>query len=76
VIVKYEVYRGAYLFYAPLLLFEIELIDFPLKIERVGMPVYEFVCKDCGSKFEELFLKMSDRDSDVECPSCKGENVE
>jgi len=40
------------------------------------MPVYEFVCKDCGSKFEELFLKMSDRDSDVECPSCKGENVE
>ena len=40
------------------------------------MPVYGFVCKDCGNKFEELFLKMSDRDSDVECPSCKGENVE
>ncbi len=33
------------------------------------MPIYEYICQDCGTKFEKLIR----RDSDLEtlaCPSC------
>ncbi len=33
------------------------------------MPVYEYHCGECGSKFEEL-RPLSQADKDAECPSC------
>jgi putative FmdB family regulatory protein len=38
------------------------------------MPLYEYVCQDCGHKFELLRL-MKDADSPAECLSCKSENI-
>lgn len=37
------------------------------------MPIYEYICKDCVSKFEKL-VKISDN-GPKECPNCKSENV-
>jgi putative FmdB family regulatory protein len=34
------------------------------------MPIYEFVCEDCGNPFEELLLSASAID-DVRCPECE-----
>ncbi len=31
------------------------------------MPIYEYLCEDCGSKFEKLVRRSGDS---VECPSC------
>ena len=31
------------------------------------MPIYEYRCEDCGTKFEKLLRRSSDA---VECPSC------
>ena len=31
------------------------------------MPIYEYLCEDCGSKFEKLVRRSGDT---VECPSC------
>jgi putative FmdB family regulatory protein len=31
------------------------------------MPIYEYACEDCGSKFEKLVRRAADK---VECPSC------
>jgi putative FmdB family regulatory protein len=33
------------------------------------MPIYEYKCQDCGTKFEKL-LRRSAETSDVLCPSC------
>jgi putative FmdB family regulatory protein len=33
------------------------------------MPIYEYLCEDCGSKFEKL-VRRSTEASEVECPSC------
>ncbi|MBU0495093.1 MAG: zinc ribbon domain-containing protein [Chloroflexi bacterium] len=35
------------------------------------MPVYEYVCPDCGCKFE-LLRPMSRRDQTTTCPQCGG----
>ncbi|MEW6411221.1 MAG: zinc ribbon domain-containing protein [Candidatus Zixiibacteriota bacterium] len=35
------------------------------------MPLFEYKCSDCGSKFEELVSS----DTKVECPKCGSENV-
>jgi putative FmdB family regulatory protein len=32
------------------------------------MPIYEYLCQDCGSKFEKL-VRRSDT-TELECPSC------
>jgi putative FmdB family regulatory protein len=32
-----------------------------------GMPIYEYRCEDCGTKFEKLIRRSSDQ---PECPSC------
>lgn len=37
------------------------------------MPIYEFVCEDCGETFEAL-LRMGSFD-EVKCPECKSESV-
>jgi putative FmdB family regulatory protein len=36
------------------------------------MPIYEYSCADCGTKFEKLIRRQSDTDS-LACPSC-GQN--
>lgn len=36
------------------------------------MPIYEFVCTQCGNKFEKL-LPMSNGKGGVLCPKCNGE---
>jgi len=33
------------------------------------MPIYEYLCADCGSKFEKLIRRAADADALV-CPSC------
>ena len=35
------------------------------------MPIYEYVCSDCDSKFE-LLRPVSKSDEPAECPECKG----
>lgn len=39
------------------------------------MPIYDYVCQDCGEKFEKLTL-IGKRDSNVVCPVCGGANAE
>ncbi len=33
------------------------------------MPIYEYVCEDCETKFEKLVLRAGDKENLV-CPSC------
>jgi putative FmdB family regulatory protein len=33
------------------------------------MPIYEYVCEDCGTKFEKLVLRASGQ-GELACPSC------
>jgi putative FmdB family regulatory protein len=33
------------------------------------MPIYEYLCADCGNKFEKLVRRSADADALV-CPSC------
>lgn len=39
------------------------------------MPLFEFVCKDCGEQFETLVFSSSDK-TEIECPKCKSNNTE
>ena len=36
------------------------------------MPIYEFECRDCNQRFEQLILK----GTTAECPSCHGRDLE
>jgi putative FmdB family regulatory protein len=38
-----------------------------LRAYNGGMPIYEYRCEDCGTKFEKLIRRSSDQ---PECPSC------
>lgn len=38
------------------------------------MPIYEYVCKDCGHQFETIRM-MKDADKQIHCKSCLGENT-
>ncbi|MFC1554827.1 FmdB family zinc ribbon protein [candidate division KSB1 bacterium] len=40
------------------------------------MPMYEFQCKKCGERFEELFLSSSSSLEDIECPACSAKKPE
>jgi len=31
------------------------------------MPIYEYLCNDCGSRFEQIVLS---RDTKIACPKC------
>ena len=33
------------------------------------MPIYEYKCQDCGTKFEKL-LRRSSEAAELDCPSC------
>jgi putative FmdB family regulatory protein len=37
------------------------------------MPIYEYVCLNCDTEFEELVFS---QDEPVACPSCRSENTE
>jgi putative FmdB family regulatory protein len=39
------------------------------------MPIYEYHCKQCGSKFEKL-VKLSTKTAEVECPKCGAKRAE
>ncbi len=38
------------------------------------MPIYEFVCEDCGHEFETL-VRNRDEVSNVTCPKCKSSRL-
>lgn len=38
------------------------------------MPIYEYSCNDCGTKFEKL-VRRSAEANQVECPSCGHDRV-
>ena len=33
------------------------------------MPIYEYLCEECGTKFEKLVRRAADAPA-IECPSC------
>jgi len=37
------------------------------------MPIFEYICKDCGRAFERIVLR---HDSETECIHCNSENIE
>jgi putative FmdB family regulatory protein len=38
------------------------------------MPIYEYVCKECGHQFQKR-MSFSESDSLPECPDCNSENT-
>ena len=38
------------------------------------MPIYEYVCQDCGERFE-LLRSMKDADTPIPCRKCKSERT-
>ncbi|MBN1937572.1 MAG: zinc ribbon domain-containing protein [Anaerolineae bacterium] len=38
------------------------------------MPIFEYVCQECGTRFEKLVL--SGRSNKAKCPQCGAEEVE
>lgn len=38
------------------------------------MPIFEFVCEDCGKEFERIFF-ISECDEAVACPSCESKRT-
>lgn len=41
---------------------------------EVIMPIYEYVCQDCGERFE-LVRSMKDADVSTACKTCQGVNT-
>ena len=39
------------------------------------MPVYAYVCKDCGGKFD-LLVGVTSEKTELKCEKCGGKNVE
>ncbi|MBL7191434.1 zinc ribbon domain-containing protein [bacterium] len=37
------------------------------------MPIYEYICRDCGSEFEELTLSAEEK---PDCPACGSDSVD
>jgi putative FmdB family regulatory protein len=38
------------------------------------MPLYDFTCDDCGTRFERLVRRTAEI-ADVDCPGCSGRHV-
>jgi len=38
------------------------------------MPLYDYACDDCGTKFEKLVRKESEA-ANLDCPSCGGMHI-
>ncbi len=39
------------------------------------MPIYEYLCKECGVRFESIRL-IKDADSPIQCKSCQSEHTQ
>ena len=39
------------------------------------MPLYEYLCKKCGTTFE-ILQSMNDDNSNIRCPQCKADKPE
>ena len=39
------------------------------------MPLYDYICEDCGHSFEKL-RRMSDDDRELRCPGCESQRIE
>ncbi len=39
------------------------------------MPIYEYICKDCGARFETI-RSMKDADTDIACKSCQSSQTQ
>jgi putative FmdB family regulatory protein len=43
--------------------------------QRKNMPLYEYICRDCGEKFSEV-LRVKEHDTKkVQCPKCESANL-
>ena len=40
------------------------------------MPLFEYACEDCGSRFEKLVQGGGDRRDGIECPQCGSARTE
>ncbi len=40
-----------------------------ISLDTFAMPIYEYRCQDCGTKFEKLIRRASDA-PELVCPSC------
>lgn len=39
------------------------------------MPIFEFKCKECGSKFEKIVFKQLE-EAEIKCPNCESSQIE
>ena len=39
------------------------------------MPMYEYLCRDCGSQYEQL-RRMSEAENNLACPACDSTSVD
>ncbi|MEJ2247521.1 MAG: zinc ribbon domain-containing protein [Acidobacteriota bacterium] len=39
------------------------------------MPIFEYICRECGHEFEQLVWKSSESNK-IQCPKCHGTNHE
>jgi len=39
------------------------------------MPLYAYICKDCGGKFD-LLIGMTSKKTELECTKCGSKNIE
>lgn len=40
------------------------------------MPIYEYVCDQCGEQFDKLFLSIKRIPDEIECPQCQSIDVQ
>lgn len=40
------------------------------------MPIYEYVCRSCGCRFDRRFSSVNVAQEQVTCPGCDGEDVQ
>jgi putative FmdB family regulatory protein len=51
-----------------------DLVNPYFSIRRNAMPLFEFICEECGAVFEEL-VRSASTISGVICPDCQSEQV-
>jgi len=39
------------------------------------MPIYTFICKDCGMEFEVL-VNAGDKEAEISCKKCNSKNIQ
>lgn len=39
------------------------------------MPIYEYRCESCGTRFDRLFLSSNQMPSEMVCPACHSDKV-